>query len=78
MNKKLKVDEKGYLRFKDSDKLVSRHNAEKKLGRKLRKNEVVHHKNRNKLDNRRSNLRVMNRKHHDNSHRYSKKKSGKW
>ncbi len=45
-------DKKGYKKFADSGKSVHRHVAERKLGRKLRKGEVVHHQNRNKSDNR--------------------------
>ena len=48
---KVYVDDKGYFRFKDSGKLVHRWVDEKKLGRKLRAGEVVHHINRNKRDN---------------------------
>lgn len=44
------IDENGYRRFSDSGKLVSRWVAEKKLGRELDDEEVVHHKNRDKLD----------------------------
>ncbi len=52
-------DEKGYPRFSDSDKLVHRWKAEKKLGRKLSDGEVVHHKNRRKADYSDSNLWVF-------------------
>lgn len=50
------IDKNGYKRFSDSNKLVHRHVAEMMLGREIRPGEVVHHKNRNKLDNRRCNL----------------------
>jgi len=75
---KLFRDKKGYKRYSNSGKLVHRHVAERKIGRKLRKGEHIHHRNRNKCDNRRKNLRVMNGKHHYNSHKYSKRKSGRW
>jgi hypothetical protein len=42
---------------------------EQKIGRKLKKNEVTHHINRNKLDNRPENLMVMTRAEHINYHR---------
>jgi len=57
------IDANGYKRFIDSDVLVHRWVAEKYiLKRKLLPGEDVHHKNRNKLDNRIENLQV---KHHD-------------
>jgi hypothetical protein len=59
MGRKTFTDSRGYLRFKDSGKLVHRWKAEKKLGRKLRPGEVVHHKNKFKSDNRYSNLEVL-------------------
>jgi len=52
-------DENGYIRFKDSGKLLHRYIAEQKLGRSLEPWEVVHHKNRNKTDNRQRNLWVF-------------------
>ncbi|MFQ5833297.1 MAG: HNH endonuclease [Candidatus Thorarchaeota archaeon] len=59
MGAKTYRDAQGYLRFKDSGRLVHRWKAEKSLGRKLHPGEVVHHKNSFKTDNRNSNLRVF-------------------
>ncbi len=74
-----KKDKKGYKRFADSGIPVHRHVAERKLGRKLQKGEVVHHKNRDKSDNRRSNLHVFSsQKAHHNAHKRDKKKTGRW
>jgi len=62
-------DENGYERFKDSDILVHRWVAEKKLGRPLEPWEVVHHKDRNKLNNSPDNLWVFNgQEEHDEAH----------
>ena len=73
------IDKKGYKRYTNSNKLVHRHVAEMMLGRKLKSSEVVHHKNRNKLDNRRSNIYVFsNQSIHHNTHKKDKKKYGKW
>ena len=76
---KVYTDKKGYKRYSNSDKSVHRHVAERKLGRKLKPREVVHHKNRKKQDNRRSNLWVFrSQKEHDSAHRKDKKKYGRW
>lgn len=67
---KVYLDENGYYRFKDSNKLVHRWAAEKKLGRPLRPGEVVHHINRNKRDNSHDNLHVFpNQEAHEEQHR---------
>ncbi len=63
------IDERGYRRFSDSGKLVHRWVAEKQLGRKLETEEVVHHNNRNKSDNRAQNLTVFaNQDEHQAEH----------
>ncbi len=72
-------DKKGYLRYRDSGK--PRHIAvvEKLFGHGLSKGSVVHHKNRDKTDNRSSNLWVFrNQKPHDRTHRKDKKRFGFW
>lgn len=53
-----------YRRF-----LIHREKMEKKLGRKLTANEVVHHKDGDKLNNRLSNLKVLTRAVHIGVHR---------
>lgn len=64
-------DEKGYSRFKDTNKLVHRWAAEKQLDRKLTSKEVVHHKDRNKNNNHPDNLHVF---HDQQSHWKAHKK----
>jgi len=72
-------DKKGYKHFEDSGKPVHRHVAERKLGRKLGFGEVVHHINRDKTDNRRSNLWVFgSQKDHHSAHKRDKKRFGRW
>ena len=64
------IDENGYRRFTDSNKLVHRYVVEKKIGRKLRQGEIVHHINRNKLDNSPENLEVFaNQEEHEKHHK---------
>lgn len=64
------IDENGYRRFTGNKKAIHRWIAEKKIGRPLRKDEIVHHKNRNKLDNDPDNLEIM---HVDVHYRLHKK-----
>lgn len=68
IGEKTYIDENGYRRFSDSDKLVSRWAVEKKLGRELDPDEEVHHKNRNKLDNRPENLEALTPEEHNRRH----------
>jgi hypothetical protein len=70
-------DERGYIRFKDTDMPLHRYVAEKKLGRPLRDGEVVHHKDRNKSNNSIDNLWVFrNQEAHDRAHRIDARRYG--
>jgi hypothetical protein len=51
-------DERGYLRFSDTGRLVHRAIAERSIGRRLRSFEVVHHVDMDKKNNDPSNLRI--------------------
>jgi len=53
------VDSKGYRRFSNSGKLVSRWVAEQKIGRPLKSKEVVHHGYKGKSTNDPDNLWVF-------------------
>ena len=65
------IDKYGYRRFSNSGKLVHRWVAEKKLNRKLEEEEVVHHINRDKLDNYQDNLEVLpDQEEHEKIHEY--------
>ena len=59
-----------YKKLRIGDRLIDEHRfkMEKKLGRKLRYNEIVHHRNGKKLDNHVSNLRVESRIEHPKEH----------
>ena len=62
------LDSKSYPRFKNSGKPVHQAVAENKVGRKLRDHEVVHHKDGDKTNFRKENLRVTSRSHHSKIH----------
>jgi len=73
------IDGNGYRRFADSGKSVSRWVAEKKFGHSLSKGSVVHHRNRNKLDNKPSNLWVFkSQKRHNSVHWTDKRRTDSW
>jgi len=73
------VDKKGYYRFRDSRKLVHIWIMEKTLGRKLRRGEIVHHLNGNKLDNHPLNLRLFpSQGEHHEWHQEQKEVTGVW
>jgi hypothetical protein len=66
---KIYLGENGYYQFIDSDIYVHRWVMEKHLGKKLSSHEVVHHKDRNKLNNSIENLQIMYRWEHDEIHK---------
>lgn len=76
-----RVNPKGYRDFRDpvTGRWVSVHRraAKNKLGRELNPNEVVHHVNGDKLDNRYANLEVMTRSEHTRLHNKQRAKKKK-
>lgn len=73
------VAENGYVYFFDSHKSVHRWVMEKYLGRKLSYEEVVHHIDGNKQNNKISNLKLFpNQQAHDQYHREHLKNYGTW
>jgi hypothetical protein len=61
-------DKKGYPRWSDTGKLVHRAVAANMIGGPIGKGRLVHHKNGNKSNFRKSNLIVMSRKQHSSLH----------
>jgi hypothetical protein len=73
----------GYVRVFNGGQMRFEHRvvAERALGRPLRRNEVVHHINADKSDNRNSNLLICTQKYHRELHErmsllYAKEKFG--
>ncbi|MBI2136069.1 HNH endonuclease [Candidatus Woesearchaeota archaeon] len=62
--KKTYIDNKGYVRFKDSNILVHRYNAEKDI-RKINPGEEVHHVDGDKLNNHSDNLIILSKSDHE-------------
>ncbi|MEJ1237068.1 hypothetical protein WBG78_03005 [Chryseolinea sp. T2] len=52
------IDDRGFARFCNSGELIHHLVAQRKLGRKLKRWELVLHRNRNKMDNRPINIFV--------------------
>jgi hypothetical protein len=78
-NPRTYIDKNGYRKFLDSRRFVHRWVMEKKLGRKLRLGEVVHHINGDKLDNDPVNLMVFgSQEEHHMCHTIHKQITGKW
>lgn len=71
------VNQNGYRVFNNSGVPVHRYVASNTLGRPLRPTEVVHHKDRNKLNNSPRNLQVFgDQRAHDTAHKIDTKRYG--
>ena len=66
-------DKKGYARWKDSGKLVHRTVASNMVRGPIGKGRVVHHKDGNKNNFRKSNLTIMSRSAHSKLHNKKKR-----
>lgn len=71
-------DKKDYPRYKDSGKLVHRTVAANKVGGKIGRGRVVHHKDGNKSNFRKSNLVVMKRSSHSRLHARKRRYNNGW
>ena len=72
------IGKKGYKRYSNSGKSVHRHVSSRKVGGKIWKGRVVHHRDGNKLNNRRNNLQIMSRSQHSRLHAKKRKKRRFW
>lgn len=78
-NKNIKINKYGYPVFIDSNILVHRWVMEKKLKRKLKPEEVVHHKDGNKRNFKLENLMLFeNQRKHENHHLKNFMQFGYW
>ena len=66
-------DKKGYPRWSNSGRLVHRDVASNMIGGSIGKGRVVHHKDGNKSNFRKSNLTVMSRSDHSSLHTKKKR-----
>jgi len=76
-SRKTYVNANGYRTFKDSGIAVHRYVAGVARGRPIKPNEVVHHKDRNKLNNSPNNLQVFSsQKAHGIAHKIDARRYG--
>ena len=68
-------DEKGYPRWRDTGRLVHRTVAAKKVGGRIFRDMVVHHRDGNKKNFKKSNLVIMSKSRHSRLH-LGKRKGG--
>ncbi len=71
------INKNGYVMLRREDELEHRFVARQTLGRNLERNEIVHHINGVKIDNRVNNLCVMDAERHEHFHAWLKWKKGK-
>jgi hypothetical protein len=71
--RKFYKDKKGYPRWRNSHKLVHRTVASNKIGGSIGRGRVVHHRDGNKMNFRKSNLTVMSRSDHSSLHAKKKR-----
>ena len=71
----VKKNSDGYLRDSKTDQYVHRKTVERFIGRKLRKDEVIHHINGDVTDNRIENLQILTNSHHRKLHCRSQRRN---